>query len=116
MALGSLETQVMELLWAAGRPLTVREARDALNDGRTPPLAYTTVLTVMSRLAGKGALTRTPRGRSHQYAPAVTDEAALAVRDVIASYGQAALSHFVDQASADPSLRDRLRALLEAQP
>lgn len=106
----------MDVLWAAGRPLTVREARDVLNAGRTPPLAYTTVLTVMSRLADKGALTRTPRGRGHQYAPAVTDAAALAVRDVIAAYGDAALSHFVDQASADPSLRDRLRALLEAPP
>ncbi len=106
----------MDVLWAAGRPLTVREALDALNAGRTPPLAYTTVLTVMSRLADKGALTRTPRGRGHQYAPAVTDAAALAVRDVIAAYGDAALSHFVDQASADPSLRDRLRALLEAPP
>lgn len=116
MALGSLETQIMDVLWAADRPLTVRETRDALNASRTPPLAYTTVLTVMSRLADKGALTRTLRGRGHQYAPAVTDEAALAVRDVLAVYGGAALSHFVDQASADPSLRDRLRALLGAPP
>ena len=116
MALGSLETQVMGALWAAGHPLTVRETLEALNADRTPPLAYTTVLTVMSRLAQKGALTRTPRGRGHQYAPAVTDEAALAVRYVIAAYGNAALSHFVDQASADPSLRARLRALVEAPP
>lgn len=116
MALGSLETQVMEALWAADHPLTVREALDALNADRTPPLAYTTVLTVMSRLADKGALARTPRSRGHQYAPAVADEAALAVRDVIAAYGSAALSRFVDQASADPALRARLRALLGAPP
>jgi predicted transcriptional regulator len=116
VALGNLETQVMEALWAADHPLTVREALDALNASRTPPLAYTTVLTVMSRLADKGALARTPRGRGHQYAPAVADEAALAVRDVIAAYGSAALSRFVDQASADPALRARLRALLGAPP
>src|SRR5258708_762857 len=61
----------MDALWAAGRPLTVRETLENLNDGRTPPLAYTTVLTVMQRLAGKGALTRTVRGRGHAYAPGV---------------------------------------------
>ncbi len=116
MALGSLESQVMGVLWAAGKPVTVREALDALNEGRTPPLAYTTVLTVMSRLADKGALARTTRGRGHVYAPAVADEAALAVRDVIQAYGDAAVSHFVDQAAADPSLRERLRALLERSP
>lgn len=116
MALGSLEAQVMDALWAAGRPVTVREALDALNKDRTPPFAYTTVLTVMSRLADKGALTRTVRGRGHVYAPAVPDEAALAVQDVIQTYGDAAVSRFVDQAAADPSLRERLRALLEAPP
>lgn len=113
MVLGSLETEVMELLWAADHPLTVRETMEALNQDRTPPLAYTTALTVMSRLADKGALTRSAKGRGHRYTPAVTDEAALAVNDVLRTYGDAAVSHFLDQATADPALRDRLRALLE---
>ena len=116
MALGSLGSQVMDVLWAAGRPLTVRETLRALNEDRTAPLAYTTVLTVMSRLADKGALTRTTHGRAHLYAPAAADEAALAVRDVIQEYGDAALSRFIDQASADPSLRKRLQALMDAPP
>ena len=116
MALGSLEAQVMDALWAAGRPMTVRETLDALNDDRTPPLAYTTVLTVMQRLAGKGALTRTVRGRGHAYAPAVADEAALAVRDVLHAYGDAAVTHFAVQAAADPALRERLRALVDPRP
>ncbi|MDA8318628.1 MAG: BlaI/MecI/CopY family transcriptional regulator [Actinomycetota bacterium] len=116
MALGSLEAQVMDALWAAGGPLTVRETLDVLNDGRTPPLAYTTVLTVMQRLAGKGALTRTGRGRGHAYAPAVADEAALAVRDVLHAYGDAAVTHFIGQAAADPALRERLRALMDPDP
>jgi predicted transcriptional regulator len=116
VALGSLEAQVMDALWAAGGPLTVRETLDVLNDGRTPPLAYTTVLTVMQRLAGKGALTRTGRGRGHAYAPAVADEAALAVRDVLHAYGDAAVTHFIGQAAADPALRERLRALTDPDP
>jgi len=113
VALGSLEAQVMAVMWAAGRPLTVREALDDLNESRGAPLAYTTVLTVMRHLAGKGALARTQRGRGHVYAPAVADEAALAVQDVIQAYGSAALSRFVDQASADPALLQRLQALME---
>jgi predicted transcriptional regulator len=113
MALGSLEARVMDVMWAAGRPLTVREALEVLNTGRAAPLAYTTVLTVMSRLAVKGALTRTGRGRGHVYAPAVADEAALAVRDVLHAYGDAAVAHFVGQAAADPALRERLRALTD---
>jgi predicted transcriptional regulator len=113
MALGSLESEIMEVLWGARRPLTVREALDALNDNRTPPLAYTTVLTVMSRLAEKGALTRTTRGRGHAYEPAAADEAALAVQGVLRTYGDAAVSHFLDQAATDPALRERLQALLE---
>ena len=114
MALGSLEAQVMDVLWAAAGPLTVREALAALNEGRTPPLAYTTALTVMQRLAAKGALTRTIRGRGHAYAPAVADEAALAVRDVLHAYGDAAVTHFMGQAAADPALRERLRDLIDA--
>lgn len=115
MALGSLESQIMDVLWAAEKPLTVRETLDALNQDRTPALAYTTVLTVMSRLAEKGALTRTARGRGHAYAPAAADEAALAVQGVLRTYGDAAVSHFLDQASNDPVLRERLQALLEKE-
>ncbi len=116
MALGSLETQVMALMWAAGRPLTVRHALDDLNVGRAEPLAYTTVLTVMSRLADKGFLARTELGRGHLYAPAVADEAALAVQDVIQAYGNAALSRFVNHAAADPAMRARLRELMAEEP
>ena len=116
MALGSLEAQVMAVMWAAGRPLAVREALGALNEDRATPLAYTTVLTVMRHLADKGALARTVRGRGHLYEPAVADEAALAVRDVIQAYGTAALSSFVEQASSDPALLERLQALMGERP
>ncbi|MBD2892358.1 Transcriptional regulator BlaI [Actinomadura sp. RB99] len=111
--LGSLESQIMEVFWTARRPLTVRETLDLLNADRTPPLAYTTVLTVMSRLAEKGALVRKAQGRGHTYAPAAEDEAALAVQGVLRTYGDAAVSHFLDQAATDPDLRKRLQALLE---
>lgn len=109
---GSLEGEVMEVLWAAPKPRTVREVLDALNVERRSPLAYTTVMTVLSRLVEKGALMRHQEGRSFAYTPAADDEAALAVRDVVRDYGEAALTHFVDAARADPKLYRRLRRLM----
>jgi predicted transcriptional regulator len=62
-ALEPLEAEVMDALWRADRPLLVREVVDRLNAGRARPLAYTTVMTVLSRLAGKGILVRGQQGR-----------------------------------------------------
>jgi predicted transcriptional regulator len=70
-------------------------------------------MTVLTRLAEKGVLERTPAGRGFVYSPAVVDEAAIAVRFVVTDYGEAALAHFVDHAKADPKLYRRLRRLLE---
>ncbi|TMK97155.1 MAG: BlaI/MecI/CopY family transcriptional regulator, partial [Actinobacteria bacterium] len=48
---GPLEAEVMDAVWAARAPVTVRKVMGHLNEGRAEPLAYTTVMTVMSRLA-----------------------------------------------------------------
>ena len=110
--LGSLEAEVMEVLWSSAAPRTVREVLDALNERRPAPLAYTTVMTVLVRLADKGVLVRDQHGRSFTYAPVISDEAALAVRDVVRDYGEAAVAHLVEEARADPKLYRRLRRLM----
>ena len=61
---GALEQEVLACLAAARRPLTVAEVQADLGGD----LAYTTVLTALSRLHGKGALTREPAGRGYAYA------------------------------------------------
>src|SRR3954453_20387665 len=61
---GALEQEVLACLAAAGRPLTVAEVLAELGGD----LAYTTVLTALSRLHAKGALTREPAGRGYAYA------------------------------------------------
>ena len=113
MALGALEGEVMGVCWQAKAPVTVREVLGRLNADRAQPLAYTTVMTVMGRLAEKGVLARTAQGRGYAYAAAVADEAAFAVREVLRAHGDAAVVHFAAEASLDPELRDRLRRLLE---
>lgn len=107
-----LESVVMDAIWDASRPVSVREIVDALNERRAEPLAYTTVMTVMNRLAAKNVLTRKGERRSYVYEATAPDAAGIAVRDVIRTYGDAAVAHFVDEARADPGVLRRLRGLL----
>jgi predicted transcriptional regulator len=110
--LGPLEAEVMQVMWAAHRPLGVRAVLGSLNEQRETPLAYTTVMTVMSRLADKEILRRELNGRGYLYEAAVADAATIAVRNVVRDFGEAAVAGFVDQARADPTLRARLERLL----
>lgn len=76
--LGTLERAVMDELWAADEPLTVRVVVEAVNGTRAQPLAYTTVQTVADRLTAKGLLERTSAGRAWAYTPTVSREEHLA--------------------------------------
>ena len=113
--LGPLEAEVLSVLWGSGGPMTVRAVAQELNAGRGAPLAYTTVMTVMSRLARKGILARSRSGRGYAYLPVAADTAEIAVRGVLAEFGDAALARFVERVELDPGLRGRLRRLMEEQ-
>jgi len=114
--LGPLEAEVMQVMWAADGRMSVRAVLDRLNDGRDSPLAYTTVMTVMARLAEKDILRRQLDGRGYVYESVVADAAAIAVRSVVRDFGEAAVAQFVDEARADPKLRRRLERLLRDGP
>ncbi|MCW6004542.1 BlaI/MecI/CopY family transcriptional regulator [Micromonospora sp. CPCC 205371] len=75
MRLGELERAVMDVLWDRRTPLTVREVAESLLDRE---LAYTTVMTVLDRLAGKGMVERERAGRAWSYRPAASREAYIA--------------------------------------
>jgi predicted transcriptional regulator len=60
---GALEHQVLATLATAGRELTPAEVLDLLDAN----LAYTTVMTVLSRLTDKGLLMRQRAGRAYSY-------------------------------------------------
>jgi predicted transcriptional regulator len=72
---GELEAAVLAVLHAADAALTPSQVRDRLGTR----LAYTTVVTIMSRLHDKGVLTRAKAGRAYAYTP-VADEPGLAAR------------------------------------
>jgi predicted transcriptional regulator len=60
---GRLEAEVLTCLAVAGRGLTPAEVQADLGGD----LAYTTVMTTLSRLHAKGALDRDPDGRAYRY-------------------------------------------------
>ena len=60
---GALEREVLACLAAADHPLSAAEVQADLGSD----LAYTTVLTTLSRLHSKHALVRTVDGRAYRY-------------------------------------------------
>lgn len=66
--LGPLEQDVMDAVWRLG-DTTVRDVHAVLAEDRD--IAYTTVMTTMTRLATKGMLDRDTSGLAHVYRAAV---------------------------------------------
>ncbi len=68
---GPREFGILEILWRDG-PLSVAEIRDRLPD--SPPLAYTTVMTMLDQLHRKNLAHRRKSGRAFQYTACVQPE------------------------------------------
>ena len=68
------ELEVLHVLWADG-PSSVRHVMQAL--AKRKPRAYTSVMSLMTVMADKGLLKRTPEGRAFVYEPNVKRDAAL---------------------------------------
>ncbi len=115
--LGELEVEIMEHMWQLGEA-TVRDVATLLRAKR--PVAYTTVMTVMSHLNDKGLLSRASLDKkTHLYSVALTREEFLArasrqmVEAMLEDFGDLALATFlevVDQAEPEhlEALRERL--------
>ena len=115
--LGALEAEVMDFVWRRGDWVGVNDILTVLHGQRR---AYTTVMTIVTRLCDKGLLQRQRRGRGFVYRPALSKEelAAQSLRDVLASTEdpQAVLARFVEDLEASPQLLARLRALAQDTP
>jgi predicted transcriptional regulator len=98
---GELETQVLSALREADGPATAGWVQERLGGG----LAYTTVITILTRLLAKGVVTRERSGRSFVWTP-VADEAGLAAHRMRRlldgeSDREAVLASFVTSLDAD---------------
>jgi predicted transcriptional regulator len=111
---GDLEASIMDVVWATGTPVRVREVSDQLNQER--PLAFNTVQTVMENLFHKGWLTRRKNGRAYWY------EAVRSRDDYVGQLLNEALAIAPDPAATlvrlvggmDPAEIASLRAALDA--
>ncbi|MGH3562765.1 MAG: BlaI/MecI/CopY family transcriptional regulator [Mycobacterium sp.] len=114
--LGDLERAVMDHLWSASEPQTVRQVHEALSAQRD--LAYTTVMTVLQRLAKKNLVSQIRDDRAYRYAPVRSHDELVAglmvdALDQVADTGgrQAALVHFIERVGADEA--EALRRALD---
>ena len=109
--MGALEDEIMTYLWAVGQPVTPAQVHKAV----APELAYTTVMTILTRLWQKNRLTRERAGRAYEYLPVRTEaeDRAAAMQDTLADAGDraAVLSSFVDALNAKDAML--LQKLLE---
>ena len=112
--LHELEAEVMGEVWTQGEA-SVREVMEVLDARTEKRRAYTTYMTIMSRLHRKGLLIRRREGKTDFYRPAYSPEEYADLRaqaGVDSLVGDVALGHFVRQmAQLDPERRRQLQRL-----
>ncbi|HEX2710838.1 MAG TPA: BlaI/MecI/CopY family transcriptional regulator, partial [Candidatus Acidoferrales bacterium] len=116
--LAPLELECMNTLWPMGEA-TVRQIQQEL--AGSLPRAYTTIMTIMDRLAHKGVVTRRKVGRAYLYRPNLTAEEARAhaVTQVVEGFfegsSEALARHLAGGIpSARPAIVNRRPAMLRA--
>ncbi len=107
----------MAEVWAAGQT-TVRNVLEVLNASGDKQRAYTTVMTTMMRMDGKGLLRRQRQGKTDIYEAVLSEQdyrearAKAEVGELVEQYGEVALMHFIREADGlDPERRRQLRRL-----
>jgi len=95
---GPLEQKVMDILWISSIPLKPLDVLHQLKGD----YAYTTIMTILKRLADKGVVRRKMSGKAYQYFPCSCKEKYIKknlsgiINGLVNSYGQVAIANFVD--------------------
>ena len=110
---GELEQRIMDALWDHGAA-TVREMLKRLGG----QLAYTTVMTVLDRLYGKGKVIRTKEGKAWRYEAAEPRAVVIGGQAAGLLTGHEAdepvLMAFIDRAEeVDPGVLDKLEQMIK---
>jgi len=108
-----LELECLKVLWKLGEG-SVKDVRLGLTVNRN--LAYTTVMTVLDRLARKGGVARRKSGRSFVYAPVLSKDGLrrLAIQDLVDSFfegSQEALLVYLRNGEAPPAATAEAEAM-----
>lgn len=116
--LTDLEAEIMQLVWQKGKA-TVRDVYETMRSTR--PLAYTTVMTVLSKLAEKGVVDRSKKGRAYVYHPKVSKKEATqrSVAKLLQKFfdgsPQALVAHLIDVNAISPDELSSLQQLLDSK-
>jgi BlaI family penicillinase repressor len=107
-----LEMLCLKALWSLGEG-NVSEVRNVVS--RSKPLAYTTVMTVLERLARRGIVSRAKSGRAFVYAPRISKDAMrrLALKEFVDCFfegSEAALADFLRRGETAPAEPDGLHS------
>lgn len=110
-----LELEILKVLWRLG-PSTVRQVRDELAAVRD--LAYTTVMTMMTIMSGKGYVKRNKDGRSYVYQATYQEQKASKnmLQDVVdrlfGGSTRAVMQHLLETSELDEAELKQIRQLI----
>lgn len=113
------ELEILKILWECGRPLTVRETLEVVNQRNETPRAYTSVMSLLNVMTEKGQLRRVPQGRAFVYEPVAPRDQTL--RSLLGetlerAYGGSTsllVTHLLDQSMPTADELDQIRSILD---
>jgi predicted transcriptional regulator len=118
--LGPLEGEIMEVVWAADRTVSVPEVHRALTEaGRE--ISYSAVKAVLNNLAGKGRLAKTREGKATLFTATASKEAfegqvvSTVVRSLKRNFGPGVIAQLVDELAVDEETLSEFERLIAAR-
>jgi len=117
--LGELEADIMEIIWAKEESVSVRDVLSELR--KTREIAYTTVMTVMSRLNKKGLIVcnKFHKGQAFIYSSVFSKEeftkntVKSVLKGLLSSFSDIAVTQFVNELANDQKSLKQLQKLIK---
>ncbi len=107
----------MDVIWEKAHPVTVGDVADALAH-REPPLAYSTIKTILTNLTEKGYLAKRSVGRANEFAAKKSkshfqrDVIGGVVNSLLRDYRNPLLTHLAQELADDPESVAEFQRLL----
>lgn len=115
--LGCLEQKIMNILWSSSVSLKPGEVQKKLDS----VYAYTTIMTVLKRMADKNLVSRNLIGKVFYYSPIDNKEKFIKNNlsdiydNLVRSYGKLAISQFVDVVKTNQNDLDTLKEFINSK-
>jgi predicted transcriptional regulator len=118
--LGKLESEIMDIIWRKGCPVNIRDVYAEIEAKRK--IAYTTVMTVMGRLAAKNLLQKWSEGNTSYFLPVISQDeftrgvVGKVMDSLLDDFADVTLAHFMQRVQKnDREIIRKLEEILAAQ-